>query len=120
LVDGQKLTVKQIAKKYDLSVSIIRNRLYSGMSIDEIIVKDRVHVETYKIFGRSLTTGEITKRYEIPNTTLYRLIKLGANIETYINFRGDVNKKGYGICNVCQERVNLKKFKHHYELCKKK
>jgi superfamily II DNA or RNA helicase len=120
LVDGQKLTVKQIAKKYDLSVSIIRNRLYSGMSIDEIIVKDRVHVETYKIFGRSLTTGEITKRYEIPNTTLYRLIKLGANIETYINFRGDVNKKGFGICNVCQERVNLKKFKHHYELCKKK
>ena len=119
LVGNEMLTVKQVSDTYGVTISSINNRLYGGLSMDEIIEKEAFISKKYKIFGDNLTAGQITKRYEIPNTTLHRFIKTGVNLETYINFRNDIAKKGFSICHVCGQEVVLKKFKAHFQFCDK-
>jgi len=95
--DGKKMNVSQWAKDLNLSVSTIFQRIKKGYSIEEILLKGRVHrksderIITYKDKTQGL--AKWVKELGIPRSTITNRLDRGMSIEEALS------KTNYGTNN---------------------
>lgn len=80
-VNGESLTVSQIAKKYGISQATIEGRLHAGVTGEDIVkpVK-KMNNDTAKrhvVHGESLTVKEIAQRYNLSEVTVRGRLLVG-------------------------------------------
>lgn len=72
LVKGEWLDVPNIAKKYQISMTTIRNRIKAGLSGDDLIKS--TSPKKWTINGETMTIAEFERKYNIDaNTLRFRL-----------------------------------------------
>ena len=77
-VNGELLSVPELASKYGLGVGTIRARLRRGLTgsalVDAVISEP---LPTFTVHGEALTRDEIARKYGLPLTTIYTRITAG-------------------------------------------
>lgn len=76
-VNGEKLTVPELATKYKVSVSLIYQRLRKGISGDELVVINQEPDTIVDVDGVPMTFAQIAKAAGLPDSTIHTRYRKG-------------------------------------------
>jgi hypothetical protein len=85
---GEKLTIAQLARKYNIPVTTLANRLLDGKSISEAIetpIRSMRENRTFTIDGIEYKTSELADKYNLHVSTINRRLREGKTIEEAIS-----------------------------------
>ena len=117
-VDGEELTINDVAQRYNLTKQTIYQRLAKGEAMQEVVSRPQFQPKTYSLFGEELTTSEIVKAQKIPSTTLRRILKKTNDLDTYFRRRDSFHNGSTLHCDKCNRLITHEKMIiKHFELC---
>ena len=83
-INGEKLTIKEISKKYNINKNTITSKIKKGLVGSDIIKLDKPRIKYININGEEISMKEAAKRYGIKRNTLSERLRRGCSIEEAI------------------------------------
>lgn len=82
--DGQRYTVRQLAKLFNMQHNLLRYRLELGMSIQEAIFKKK-HIKKHLYEGVEYSTAQLAKLHGMKPGTLLDRLSNGMSLKSALN-----------------------------------
>lgn len=79
--NGTTKTMAEWARHFNISYTVLKSRLLSGLSFEEAISKPNRAIGKFTIDGETNTARYFAKKYGVPVPTVYAKLKRGLNIK---------------------------------------
>ena len=98
-LNGEYLSITSLSKRFEIPEMTLRSRIKKGWPIERAVRKEVSKrgrsLKKHLIDGVSLTFEEISKKYDIPVSTLRKRITRGLTLEQAIRFKGKRQAKKF-------------------------
>lgn len=85
---GERLTLSEISRKYNINIVTLSDRLKAGLTVDEALNKPVIKCGGYLLYtykGETKMLGDWCKEYNINYQNAWRKLKRGLTIEEVLN-----------------------------------